>query len=271
MPLLHALGAVIGWLAYGLSGVYRARFQANVTQAGYKLAQVREAVAQAGKMVAELPRLWMGAPVPIEWDGAEHIDAAHALGKGVLFLTPHLGCFEITAQALAQRYAAQCKTITVLFRPPRKAWLNDVVTQARNRPGLLTAPTSLAGVKTLLKALRKGEAIGMLPDQVPPDGLGVWAPFFGRDAYTMTLPARLTHMTNATVLLTWGERLANGRGYRVHFSPLAAALSTDAHTAASQINAAMQQLIAQCPEQYLWGYARYKQPRAGGVASKETV
>ena len=261
---------MLGWLVYGLSGVYRARFKANVAQAGFTLLQAGSAAGQAGKMAAELPRLWLGASVPIEYKGAQFVDAAHAAGKGLLLLTPHLGCFEVAAQAYAQRYLAQGKTITVLFRPPRKAWLNDVVTQSRNRPGLCAAPTTLAGVKTMLKALRNGETVGLLPDQVPPNGQGVWAPFFGRDAYTMTLPARLVQQTGATVLLTWGERLPHGRGYCVHYFPLHEALSADPHTAASQINAAMEHLIAQRPSQYLWGYARYKQPRGQAHSTHAT-
>jgi Kdo2-lipid IVA lauroyltransferase/acyltransferase len=259
LGVLHALGAAMGWLSYGLSGVYRQRFASNLKQAGLTRSQIQGAVAQSGKTIAELPRLWMGAPVPTTIDGAQLVDAALAAGKGVLFLTPHLGCFEVTAQAYAQRYAPQFP-ITVLYRPARKAWLQNVVAQSRNRPGLQTAPTTLSGVKTLMKALKAGQAVGLLPDQVPPEGLGIWAPFFGRDAYTMTLPARLAQQTGATVLLAWGERLPAGRGYCVHFRPMPVALSTDPHLAASQINAAMQQLIMECPAQYLWGYARYKTP-----------
>jgi Kdo2-lipid IVA lauroyltransferase/acyltransferase len=259
LGVLHVLGAALGWLSYVLSATYRARFAANVQQAGLTRRQIHGAVAQSGKTIAELPRLWMGAPVPTTIDGAELVDAALALGKGVLFLTPHLGCFEVTAQAYAQRYAPQFP-ITVLYRPARKAWLQSLVAQSRDRPGLKAAPTTLSGVKTLMKALKAGEAVGLLPDQVPPEGLGVWATFFGRDAYTMTLPARLAQQTGATVLMAWGERLPGGRGYCVHFRPMPASLSSDAHNAAKQINAAMEQLILECPAQYLWGYARYKTP-----------
>lgn len=261
LTLVHAFGRVLGWLAYRFSGAYRDRFQENLLQAGWRQSQLPNAVGHAGKMVAELPRLWRGAPVPVRWEGAELIEAAHVQGKGVLFLTPHLGCFEITAQAYAQRYSPQGKTVTVLFRPPRKAWLQAIVARSRSRPGLKAAPTTLSGVKSLLKALKQGEAVGLLPDQVPPEGLGIWAPFFGRDAYTMTLPARLVQQTGAQVLLIWGERLSAGKGYCVHVCPLPQALSDNALAAASQINAAMELLITKCPEQYLWGYARYKQPR----------
>lgn len=259
--LLHAAGWALGWVAYLGSVVYRDRLRGNAAQAGIPRRQWRAAVGESGKLVAELPRLWFGAPVAIRWDGAQWIDAAHAQGRGIVFLTPHLGCFEITAQGYARRYGATRGPITVLYRPARKAWLRALVDGARARPGLATAPTTLSGVKQMLKALKKGEAVGLLPDQVPPLGLGVWAPFFGRDAYTMTLSARLAQQSGAQVLLAWGERLGWGRGYVIHVRPLPAALPADAAPAAAQVNAAMESLVRECPGQYLWGYARYKAPR----------
>ncbi len=258
--LLHAVGWSLGWLVFAASGVYRQRFLANARQAGIGWRQWLVAVGQSGKLVAELPRLWLGRPVPVQWMGAPHVDEALALGRGVLFLTPHLGCFEIAPQAYAQRYG-QAQPMTVLFRPSRQAWLREVMRTARERPGLATAPTTLAGVKQLIKALKKGESLGLLPDQVPPLGMGVWAPFFNRDAYTMTLSVRLAQQTGATVLMAWGERLPWGRGYRVHVQPLPAALPGDGAQAVQLINAALESLILACPQQYLWGYARYKQPR----------
>ena len=259
--LLHAVGWALGWVAYLGSAVYRSRLRDNAAQAGVRQHEWRAAVGESGKLVAELPRLWFGAPVPIGWDGAQWIDAAHAQARGIVFLTPHLGCFEITAQGYAQRYGETRGPITVLYRPARKAWLRALMDGARTRPGLATAPTTLSGVKQMLKALKKREAVGLLPDQVPPLGLGVWAPFFGRDAYTMTLSARLAQQSGAQVLLAWGERLGWGRGYVIHVRPLDAALSGDAAVAANQVNAAMQALVRECPRQYLWGYARYKAPR----------
>lgn len=258
--LLHAAGWSLGWLVFALSGVYRRRFLANARQAGMGWRQWGVAVGESGKLVAELPRLWLGRPVPVQWMGAQQVEEALALGRGVLFLTPHLGCFEITAQAYAQRYG-QAQPITVLFRPSRQAWLREVMRTARARPGLDTAPTTLAGVKQMIKALKRGESLGLLPDQVPPLGMGVWTPFFNRDAYTMTLSVRLAQQTGATVLMAWGERLPWGRGYRVHVQPLPAALPLENAQALQLINSALEKLIRDCPQQYLWGYARYKQPR----------
>ena len=268
LRLLHACGATLGWLAYALSPQYRKRFALNARAAGYSAAQVRGAVAHAGRMVLELPRLWLGKPVLIQWDGAALIDAAHEAKRGVIFLTPHLGCFEVTAQAYAQRYFREGRAITVLYRPARKSALQSIVSQSRERQGLHAAPATLSGVKTLFKALRSGHALGILPDQVPPLGLGVWASFFGQPAYSMTLPARLASQTGATVLLAWGERLPRGAGYCVHIRTLTSDVSDEPALAAAQINAAMEGLIRECPEQYLWGYARYKQPRPDALAAQ---
>ena len=259
--LLHAAGWAIGWLSWGLSPVYRRRFAENAALAGYGFAQVRPAVGHAGRMTAELPRLWLGAPPRFEWDNTACVDAAYALGQGVIFLTPHMGCFEVTAQGLAQRYSARYGPLTVLYRPARQSWLAGVMARAREKPGLATAPTTLSGVRQMIKALRRGHAVGLLPDQVPPDGMGQWAPFFGRTAYTMTLGARLAQQTGASVLLTWGERLPWGRGFRLHFRELRQPLAGTLDEAVAQINQEMERLIRECPQQYLWGYARYKQPR----------
>jgi KDO2-lipid IV(A) lauroyltransferase len=113
----------------------------------------------------------------------------------------------------------------------------------------------------MIKALRTGDAVGLLPDQVPPKGMGQWAPFFGKSAYTMTLAARLALQTGAAVVLIWGERLPWGQGYRLHTQALGHELSPDLATAVVQINQAMEAMILACPAQYLWGYARYKAPR----------
>lgn len=260
--LLHGMGTSLGWLVFLASFTYRRRFVDNARQAGLTARQWLGAVGEGGKLVAELPRLWLGEPVRILWDGVEHVESALAQGRGVVFLTPHLGCFEITAQAYAQRFGWCGKPMTVLFRPPRQAWLRKVVGASRQRPGLLTAPTTLSGVKQMIKALKHGESVGLLPDQVPPQGMGMNVPFFGRDAYTMTLSVRLVQQTGATVLLAWGERLPWGRGYRVHVQPMAQALPAALSDAVAAVNQAMETLVLQCPQQYLWGYARYKQPRA---------
>ena len=272
LPLLalHGLGSVLGWLAFLASPTYRGRLWRNARRAGLAPRHILAAVGQAGRMMAETPRVWMGQPLPYAWENAQAIEQAYAAGKGVIFLTPHVGCFEIVGQAWAERFCVRFGPFTCLFRPARKAWMAELVATSRNRPGLQTVPTNASGVRQMIKALRQGQAVGLLPDQVPPQGQGLWVPFFGQDAYTMTLAARLAQQTGATVLVGWGERLSWGRGFRLHVQPLlmapvqggqTPALSQDLVGACLQINQAMERVILQQPSQYLWGYGRYKQPR----------
>lgn len=250
LPLLHNLGALAGWLAYGLSPTYRRHLNENLAQAG--VVQARgEAIAEAGKSLLELPKLWLrpqdevvGRVVKVS--GWEHVETALAAGRGILFLTPHLGCFEITAQ-----YVAKHHPITVLYRRPKQDWLVPILEQGRGA-NLDLAPADMGGVRKLLKTLKSGGLVGMLPDQAPGVGEGAWAPFFGRPAYTMTLAPRLAR-TGATVLLTYAERLHYGAGYRLHFLP-----PTGDATTPAGINREIEQLILRHPGQYLWGYNRYK-------------
>lgn len=267
--LSHAVGAALGWVAFCASPTYRRRFLDNAAGAGYAFADVRAAVAHAGRMVAETPRLWLASEPPAcEIRNPECVERAWTAGRGIVFLTPHMGCFELSVQAVARRWSPQHGPITILYRPARQPWLAKVMETARNRPGIQAVPTNLQGVRQMIKALRRSEAVGLLPDQVPPEGQGLWTPFFGRQAYTMTLAARLAQQTGAAVILVRCERLGGGRGYVVHLEELGVELSADLPGAVVQVNQAMERLIRQCPDQYLWGYGRYKQPR-GEAAAQE--
>lgn len=262
--LLHALGAWTGWLVFFLSPSYRRRLWRQARAAGASAAQTRGAVAAAGRMLFEIPWLWLRPRDRAlgdwaRWEGAERLEAALAQRRGLLLMTPHLGCFEVVAQAYAERFGAQAP-MTALYRPARKEWLRELVAASRDREHLAAAPATLAGVRQMLRALRKGECVGLLPDQVPPDGLGVWAPFFGRPAYTMTLAARLIQQTGAAVVLLWGERLSWGRGYVIHVRDFTAP-EGELEAVATGVNRAMEGLILEAPQQYLWGYNRYKNPR----------
>lgn len=267
--LLHDLGAAMGWLILALSPTYRRRFVANAAQAGYSFAQVKAAAGHAGRMVFEMPRIWLGQLPDCDIVNGECAEKAYARGRGIVFLTPHLGCFEMSVQAAAKRWSAENGDITVLYRPARQGWLAEILETARNRPGVQAVPTTLSGVRQMIKALRQGAAVGLLPDQVPPQGQGIWSPFFGRDAYTMTLAARLVLQTGATVILARCERKSWGRGYTLYLEEMPVPESPTLEATVSQINAAMEATIRQCPQQYLWGYGRYKQPREDKQLSGE--
>lgn len=258
LPVLHNLGALFGWLIWLASPIYRRHLRDNTALAGLEEARVG-AIAEAGKGLFELPKLWLRPQAEVvgrvvKATGWELVEAAWATGRGALFLTPHLGCFEITAQYVA----AQDRPLTVLYRRPKQGWLAPLMEEGRGA-SLKLAPADLSGVRRLMKALKHGEFIGMLPDQVPGKGEGIWAPFFGRPAYTMTLAARLAE-GGTTVLLTYAERLHYGAGYHLHFLPLSRPLAGSLDARVAQINQELEAMIRQCPEQYLWGYNRYKKP-----------
>lgn len=258
LPVLHNLGALAGWLIWLASPTYRRHLRENTALAGLEDARVG-AIAEAGKGLFELPKLWLRPQAEVvgrvvRVSGWDLVEAAWATGRGALFLTPHLGCFEITAQYVA----AQDRPLTVLYRRPKQDWLAPLMEQGRG-VSLKLAPADLSGVRRLMKALRHGEFIGMLPDQVPGNGEGIWAPFFGRPAYTMTLAARMAE-GGTTVLLTYAERLHYGAGYHLKFFALSRPLEGSLEARVAQINREIETLVRKCPEQYLWGYNRYKKP-----------
>ena len=260
LAILHALGALLGWAMYGLSPTYRRHLRENLQAAGYRDAATRHAaIAGTGKLLAELPAIWLRPRAEVmalvrEIDGREHVDAARAAGRGIVFLTPHLGCFEIAAQVAAHEFP-----ISVLYRAPKLAWLQPMIEQGRGQDNVRLARADLSGVRELLAALLRKEAVGILPDQVPGEGEGEWAEYFGKPAYTMTLGARLAARPGSVCLLAFGERLPRGQGYVLRIRPLAAAVAGESGT--RRMNRAIEALVRECPGQYLWGYNRYKRPK----------
>ena len=268
LSVLHRLGALCGWIVYFASPRYRRCLRANLRTAGFvEPALLHGAVAEAGKSLLELPAVWLRpheivAGWVVQVSGWDLVEAALARGRGIIFLTPHLGCFEITAQYYAHRAPAHAP-LTALYRPPKKKAVEALMLAGRKRPNLHLASADLKGVRALLRALKRGEAIGILPDQAPGVGEGEWAEFFGRPAYTMTLVGRLAAGSGAQTILAYAERLPGGRGYHLHLAPLPAAL--EAESPARTLNRALEGLIRECPAQYGWGYNRYKVP-AGAQA-----
>jgi len=270
LSVLHHLGALCGWVVYLVSPRYRRCLSTNLRVAGFvDAALLHQAIAEAGKGLLELPAIWLRphatvAGSVVQITGWELVEAALAQRRGIIFLTPHLGCFEITAQYYAWRAPAH-SPLTALYRPPKKKALEPLMLAGRARPNLHMASADLKGVRVLLRALKRGEAVGILPDQAPGVGEGEWAEFFGRPAYTMTLAGRLAEASSAQTILAYAERLPQGRGYHLHLAPMTAPLGGE--SPARTLNRALEGLIRLCPTQYGWGYNRYKVP-AGVQAPK---
>ena len=222
----HVIGAALGWLAWCLSSRRRQLTRENLGLYGAchptdDLAAIsRCAVAEQGRGITELALAWT-APVDClyalvcECGGWQHIEAAKAARRAIIFVTPHLGCYDIAGRYLESRIP-----VTALYRPPKQRWLQQLMEAGRCRGEGSTAAAGSAGVRTLLKTLKSGGNIIILPDQVPGQGDGVWANFFGKPAYTMTLLPRLALSTDAVVLFFFAERLPQGQGYQVHIEPM---------------------------------------------------
>ena len=271
LPLswMQSLGSVLGVGVWWLSKNYREEFIRNTQRLGLSKEVVNRARSSAGQMVGELPWMWFRSRsvscLPhVQWDGIELFEAGLAKGQGVMVLSPHLGCWEIGAQMLAERFGPSHGPLMVMYRPARKAWLNRLMESARDKPHLKSVPASSQGVRDILRHLKRGGYTALLPDQVPPEGQGVWAEFLGKPAYTMTLAVKLARQTGATVLLCWCERLPRGQ-YMGHFSALQNPVVTDPKAPVVEgcqaMNDAVEQLVRAHPDQYLWGYRRFKTPR----------
>jgi KDO2-lipid IV(A) lauroyltransferase len=261
LPLrfLHWVGSVLGWAMYGMSPTYRRHVRENLGAAGYADARLRRrAIAAAGQMITELPALWFRPHEQVvalvkQVEGVEAAFDAQKAGKAILFLTPHMGSFEIAAQ-----YAAHRIPITVLYRRPKAAWIEPLMREGRGRANVRLVPADFSGVREIFGAMKRGEAVGFLPDQVPGVGEGEWSDFFGRSAYTMTLAAKLAERDNVACFLAFAKRLPRGEGYSILLRPLTPARAGESAT--RRLNRALEELITECPEQYLWGYNRYKTP-----------
>jgi len=266
----HALGAFLGRLVFALSPRYRRRVLDNLAASGLCASSedvrrlARENAAEIGKGATEL--VWsLFRPLDevvgmvrerVGWEAVARLRAA---GRPVVFVTPHLGGYEI-----AGRYLWSQVPILAMYRPHKIFWLDQMMRAGRNRgaapDGTNVAPATIAGVRMVLKFLRGGGCTVVLPDQVPGLGEGEWADFFGRPAYTMTLLGRLQEASGAAIVFCYAERRAGGEGFVLHLHALEAPLPRERRAAARIVNAMVEKMVRACPAQYLWGYNRYKRP-----------
>ena len=263
LPVLHGLGVMLGWLIWLAPGRHRARLKNNLLQSGLLPSHpelLSQVIRETGKGVMELAAVWLRPQQKVvrlvrETPGWEQFEAALQEGRGAVVVAPHIGCWEVINQYIAAR-----QPFTAMYKPAKQDEVDRLMRRGRERGQAKLVPTDLSGVKALLGALKRGEAIGVLPDQVATLGDGVWAPFFGRWAYTPTMTVRLIQSTGAVPFMVYAERLSWGRGYRIHFDPLAAPLPKDRAAAAAALNREVERVARTLPAQYMWSYNRYKQP-----------
>lgn len=272
LPLwaLHGLGAFAGWLRWVIPNSRRDTALRNIERCFPEMprAEQRRMAARSLrhelKTILELPLLWLGAPSRVmalirRSEGEELVEEALAQGRGLILLTLHQGSFEAPAIPFSARHV-----ITGLYKPQKGA-IDGLSRQGRSRFGGRLISTSSGGVRQqLLPLLRNNESVYFLPDQDPPAGRGIFAPFFGLTAHSPVLVAKMIRESGSPVLFFFGERLPFGRGYNVHFRAAPPGIySEDLLTSVTAMNAGLEACIREFPEQYWWGYKRFRRQPEG--------
>ena len=265
LPLAHVVGAAIGWGLILIPNELRRISRINIPLCLPELTPaqqrrlIRVSLIESGKTMTEAGALWLWPDARLlalakDTRGEEHLRAALGSGKGAILAVPHLGAWEMIGLYCSAHYP-----MTSLYRPPRLAEMDEVVRHGRERLGAKLVPADAGGVRALYQALHRGELVGMLPDQEPGAGNGVFAPLFGVRANTMVLLSRLAIKTGAAVIFGFAERLPRGQGYRLHFIPAPPAINQEPlEQSVAVMNVMAERLVRQKPEQYQWGYRRFR-------------
>lgn len=275
LPLnfLRTIGRLVGVLIYRFDEAYRREIHRNLSRAGIFTAEMAYTVArEQGAQAVEAPWVWgrsrqeVLSKCRIDEESFPILNEAFASGRAIVFLTPHIGCYEVGPMMVADRWLKGTeRQLAILYRIPRKSYLREIVGQGRASDNIVPASADLKGVRQILRIMKKGGIAGILPDQVPSHGEGVWVPLFGEKAYTMTFPLKLAKQFNALVLMARMQREEDG--WSMHIKKWDYQLSGDEKLDAVAMNKLVEETILDCPQQYLWSYKRYKCPR--GVTREE--
>lgn len=262
LRIVHGIGKIIGRIYFYFNKNALGLLKDNITKSGiYEEKDLENAILknidELGKGLLETFYIWGTNQKNLlqlvrNIYGQEEIEKAEKKGNGIIFLTPHLGCFEISSIA----YGVD-RPITIMYRKLRKKWMNDLMTKGRGKGLVSLATADTRGLKKILNALGRNEAIGILPDQVADKGQGENVDFFGRPAYTMVLVNKLISKTNASVFISYAERLKNGEGFDIYAEEIK---KKDISTP-SDLNLHLEKAIKKNPTQYYWSYNRFKKIR----------
>lgn len=265
LPLNHAIGHVVGRLANSFDNELRHVARINVALYFPELSRreqrrlVKKHLIEIGKTFTETACLWNWPKDKLvskirKVHNIELIDKPMHQGQGVILALPHLGSWEALGLYLSCHYP-----ITSIVKPHPIASVDRLISQARQRYGANTVPTDINGVRGLMNALKKGEIIWIMVDQVPGEGNGIYSPFFSRQALTATLAPKLCAKTHSAVIMAYAERLSWGRGYEIHIMDLGSDINNDDTAAITRtINRGIEHCARQLPAQYQLSYRRYK-------------
>lgn len=261
---LRRLGVALGDLALRLDGRSARVTRTNIdlvyadSEAAWRQRLVRDSLRHTAMTLAEAVAMWTW-PVPRVADLLQGVEGDHRLRPGTLVIAPHLGNWEYLGY-----YLNTVAPLTALYQRPASDALDQTLTAARGRFGTRSAADSVAGLRRIVKALRTGGLVIVLPDQVPNEYAGVSAPFFGQPALTMSLVSRLLQRVDADVVIAAIMRVDGG--FKLHIDAVDDALrNPDPAVSVRTMNTAIESLVARDPAQYQWEYKRFRSRERPGL------
>jgi KDO2-lipid IV(A) lauroyltransferase len=274
MPLrwTQILGAAMGYLAWRVPSNWRQVSDVNISLCLPELSTTervrlsRDGLVNTFQTLMELGPMfrWPAQRLAKLESGDENPDLLHQamkVGRGVILLGPHIGNWEFTSHYLAARYP-----FAAMYRPPRIREIDEALRKSRERIGAELVPATGTGLRRICRILKGGGLVGILPDQEPVKSHGVFAPFFGVPALTMTLVGDLHREFGSPVLFGWMERTEKGN-FRGRLLPAPEGLDAeDKVEAATQLNLGVETVVRACPSQYLWSYKRFRTRPAAEAA-----
>lgn len=270
LVVLQLLGALIGNLLWLIPNDRRTTAITNVRRCFPEMKpaeQRRVARLSLGaemKTYCETPMIWLGADWRVRrlvagYRGLEAFTKAYEPKTGMMLLTLHQGCFEAGAIPMSATWP-----LAGIYKP-QKGVVDELSMKGRSRNGGILVPAVGGSVREQMqKLVDDGLGIYIMPDQDPPEGRGVFAPFFGNLAHTPTLVHRLLQKRKVPVILMWAKRLSWGRGFRVYIREASPGIyDADPVASATSMNADFEGFVRDCPEQYWWGYKRFRRQPPG--------
>lgn len=269
LPVIQTIGNITGHLLWAFNADARRVTQINIDTCfadkpkSWRKELAKKSIIQTAITACEMGAVWTkDVDIPLnkvqKVEGLKLIQDALDQGKGVVILAPHLGNWEILGNFISQKYP-----LTNLYQPPDHEALHKLIYAARTRSGAKLAPTNRRGVIQIVRALRKGELTGILPDQEPDRESGsAYVPFFGKDALTGTIIPKLVNDTNSIAI--GGFCLRKDNHYEIFFRPVLDGIySDDLVKATASMNKSIENFVLECPEQYQWEYKRFKRRPTG--------
>ena len=276
LPLrwIQALGSFVGILQYHVKNPARDIARRNLELCfpekprAEREVLLKSTLRQSGKTIMELSAMWLWPMQRLRKlnqgvEGMEHYERLRERGNGVIALTPHLGQWEILGLLVPEHVGP----MSSLYRTGKLGHWEDKIKAARERGGNRLRPTTMDGVREIYAALKRNEMVGILPDQDPGKGWGVFAPFFGIDAFTMNFVARLAIRSGVGVVIAYAERMPDGSGFRGVIKAVDPAINQGpVEHSVAVMNRAIEALVRRSPQQYLWIYPRFKRRPEGEPA-----